>query len=60
MIRPEYITDEFYECVQHDLKQYSKDYDAIMERTRLLDDLQKEINCRDDESYKILTNFGTI
>ena len=60
MTRPEYITDEFYECVQNDLKQYSKDYDAIMERTRLLDDLQKEINCRDDESYKILTNFGTI
>ena len=60
MTRPEYITDEFYECVQYDLKHYSKDYDAIMERTRLLDDLQKEINCRDDESYKILTNFGTI
>lgn len=60
MARPAYITDEFYRVVQHDLKQYSKDYEAIMERTRVLDDLQKKADCRDEESYSLLKNFGAM
>lgn len=60
MARPAYITDEFYKAVQRELKQYSKDYDAIMERTRALHDLQNETNRRGEESYRLLKNFGAM
>lgn len=58
MARPEYITDEFYKTVQKELEKYSKDHDAIMERTRMLDDLKKEIDYINDESYNLLKTFG--
>ena len=60
MTRPAYITDEFYRVVWHDLKQYSKDYEAIIERTCILNDLQKKLDCRDEESYDLLKKIGTI
>lgn len=60
MARPAYITDEFYRVVQRELRQYSNDYGAIMERTRVLDDLQQKTNRRDEESYSLLENFGAM
>lgn len=60
MARPAYITEEFYRDVQRELKKYSNDYDAIMERTRILDDLQQKNNRRVEESYSLLENFGAV
>lgn len=60
MTRPVYITEEFYRNVQRDLKEYSNDYDAIMERTRILDDLQQKNNQRAEKSYSLMENFGAV
>lgn len=60
MARPAYITEEFYREVQRDLKKYSNDYDAIMERTRILEDLQQKNNRRAEESYSLMENFGAV
>ena len=60
MARPAYITEEFYKEVQFELEKYTNDYNAIMERTRILDDLQQKNNRRAEESYCLLENFGAM
>jgi hypothetical protein len=59
MGRPEYITEEFYKTVYSEIKRYSNDYNEILDRTRLLEELQLEQNKREEESYSILESFGT-
>ena len=60
MDRPTYITNDFYKAVQRESKQYSKNYEAIIERTRVLNELQKRLDCRDEINYNLLNNFGAM
>lgn len=60
MTRPTYITEEFYKVIQRESDKYSKDYRAIQERTKVLDELQKKVEYRDEESYSLLKNFGAM
>lgn len=60
MARPTYITDDFYKVIQRESKKYSKDYNAIMERTHVLNDLEKKVEHRNEESYSLLKSFGAM
>ncbi len=60
MSRPEYLTEEFYKTIQIEAQTYANDYDAIRERRKKLEEIQRQRSLRDEESYSLLKSFGVV
>lgn len=46
MSRPEYLTEEFYKTIQIEAQTYANDYDAIRERRKKLEEIQRQRSLR--------------
>lgn len=55
-----FLGEEFYKTVQNELTKYANDYDVIMDRTAMLEQLEQQRMEREEESYAILEKFGAI
>lgn len=55
-----FLSEEFYKTVQNELIKYANNYDAIRERTAMLEQLEQQRMEREDESYAVLEKFGAI
>lgn len=55
-----FLGEEFYKTVQNELIKYANNYDVIMERTAMLEQLEQQRMEREDESYAVLEKFGAI
>lgn len=60
MSRPEYLTEEFYKTIQIEAQTYANDYNAIRERRKKLEEIQRQRSLRDEESYNLLKSFGVV
>jgi len=60
MSRPEYLTEEFYKTIQIEAQTYANDYNAIRERRKKLEEIQRQRSLRDEESYSLLKSFGVV
>lgn len=60
MSRPEYLTEDLYDLMQKEAKRYRRDYEAIQERNKKLEETQQQRMMQEEESYSLLMSFETM
>lgn len=53
-----YLDEDFFRAVEKDLKEYSRDYSKLIERSKILDIQERDRMPDYEKSFEILNNFG--